>query len=386
MIKASEVEVLNAKVARESRNPRSNLHNSFVTLTGEIIEREPEPHDCLLGCFPVGASSAVVSMGGVGKSQWIVYKAIEAVVERGEDVVICSAEDNHKDYQAKLHNALFRGHEDFGVDFDRKRIYSKIHVLNLKGIGLQFLKGNGRSYELGPALQMIGDLINSQCKKVSLVVFETLSRLVGEESVEAISPFVTGTDYLAEELSCASLIVHHTGKAQGRAGTIDLYSGRGSSSLGDNTRSFFVLTPVDEINKAAILDELMPIDRRRGKYFKVTHVRNSFRKELPDDYFRVVSGINGPYLRRVGMAEGQEADELKAENLKAQLLNYIELQGGEIPKTELLKGKARDCPGNHESNARALDQLESEQKIAIESRRKEGASGAGKHWVRLLQS
>jgi hypothetical protein len=83
------------------------------------------------------------------------------------------------------------------------------------------------------------------------------------------------------------------------------------------------------------------------------------------------------------LAEGQQADELKAENLKAQLLNYIELQGGEMPKTELLKGKARDCPGNHESNARALDQLENENRVTIELRRVEGARGAGKPWVRL---
>lgn len=83
------------------------------------------------------------------------------------------------------------------------------------------------------------------------------------------------------------------------------------------------------------------------------------------------------------MAEGQEADELKAENLKTQLLNYIELQGGEMPKTELLKGKARDCPGNHESNARALDQLERESRVVIELRRKEGVRGPGKLWVCL---
>ena len=86
---------------------------------------------------------------------------------------------------------------------------------------------------------------------------------------------------------------------------VDLYTGRGGSSLGDNTRSFVALTVLDDKYQGKERPVIHP--DFRGSVFEALHVRNSYGPTQPTRYYQTVKGDhNGPLLLPYEVANTEE--------------------------------------------------------------------------------
>jgi AAA domain len=293
---------------------QSQLILQVTTMTMEAIQQQPTPREMICHYFPVGATSAIVAMGGVGKTTWKIRNALEALKDDGElEVMIVSSEDSPEDYQAKIHNALYSTTPEGGryIDAAPGDIAGRFHVMNLKGTGAKLVAEQGGSFVPSPFCRELALTLKEHYPRVRLVIFETVSRFAGGEDNERMEALVTACDRVALNINGASVCVHHTGKAQAREKIIDLYSGRGGSALGDNTRSMIVMTRLDKDYPGEIPVLVDPADVEAGRAFEVKHVRNSYGPVLGFEYYVTRSGYcNGPVLEP--LPEATEEDATKA--------------------------------------------------------------------------
>jgi hypothetical protein len=160
------------------------------------------------------------------------------------------------------------------------------------------------------------------------------------EPNDRMEALITACDRIAIAINGACVLVHHTGKSQGRDKVIDLYSGRGGSALGDNTRSMIVLTRLDDDYMGALPIVVDRDDLEHGRVFEVTHVRNSYGITQPPEYYVTRRGYcNGPTLEPVPIATDADITKAKLEGIKAksnraatQIHNVIKAEGGWVKR------------------------------------------------------
>ncbi|MCR9104731.1 MAG: helicase RepA family protein [Gammaproteobacteria bacterium] len=283
------------------------LKSKTVTLSLDNIQRRPIPRELLCGYWPAGATSAVVAMGGVGKTTFLMQTAANYVSDSLHCMFV-TAEDSPEDYHAKLHNLLFT---DKASTLNPAAVADKIHVLNLRGDGVKLIAEAGGSFMPSTAADDLAVFITENYPKVRVVFFETVSRFAGGEDNDRMEAVVSACDRIGVAINGACVLVHHTGKGQARDKVIDLYAGRGGSALGDNTRSMIVLTRLDNEYRGA---QPIVVDREdidSGRVFEVTHVRNSYGPTREPQYFITRQGYcHGPILESVPIANA--ADVMQA--------------------------------------------------------------------------
>ena len=197
-----------------------------------------------------------------------------------------------------------------------------------------------------------------------LIVFETLSRFAGGEENERFEAVVTACDAIASGFQGAVVLVHHTGKSQARDKVIDLYSGRGGSVLGDNTRSMTVITRIDENYDGAQPVHAQLEDITEGRVFEVNHVRCSYAATVEPEYYATRSGLHGPWLEQLSIATDDEIRERKLKKLSderaetvSRVIEVIELQGGEVAR-KFFESGTRDLIGVSQKEGRlVIDQM-----------------------------
>ena len=316
---------------------KPKLADLWHTMDSERLKQVPVQRESLLGRFPVGCTSAAVAMGGAGKSTWLVRVAVEAAYYEGAHTVFITAEDTDDDYQAKLHNLIETESGQFNPA-NNADITGKIHVLNVRGMGLKLSQDVSGHLVPSAAVDEIIAVIRERAPQVGIVAFETLSRFAGGEENDHMEAAVTACDGIAVALKCAVVLVHHTGKGQARDKVKDLYTGRGGSTLGDNTRSFFVISVLDKEYKG----EEPPLAAAKefidGSLIEVKHVRYSFGPTVDLEYFRKRSGYAyAPILEKLEKATDNdkakamvETDRLSRENSTSMVLAQIAAAGGHI--------------------------------------------------------
>ncbi len=130
---------------------------------------------------------------------------------------------------------------------------------------------------------------------------------------------VTACDRVAITTNGACACVHHTGKGQARAKIIDLYIGRGGSTLGDNTRSMIVMIRLDDDyqGEKAVLADLEDI--QAGRVFEVKHVRNSYGSVLGFEYYvNRIGYCHGPVLEALPEATDQDVTKARLAAIDAR--------------------------------------------------------------------
>jgi hypothetical protein len=195
------------------------------------------------------------------------------------------------------------------------------------------------------------------------VIFETVSRFAGGEDNDRMEALVSACDGVAIKTCAACVVVHHVGKAQSRDKIIDLYSGRGGSALGDNTRSFFVLTRLDSNYLGETPPKTDQDDIDAGRVCEVTHVRYSYGPTVPPEYFATRHGACfGPVLERLEVATEDDKRTARRERIKAvwgnaenELFDEIKRQGGKVPKKHF-EGKGAGIISLAQKPLRALIQ------------------------------
>lgn len=292
----------------------------LTTINLNHLNQEPTKKRLIADRFPVGCTSALVAMGGVGKTTWLVKKAIELAIN-GQSTLFVSAEDGVDDYQSKIYNAV----RSADTNVQLSDVANRLHVLDLTGVGTKLVVEERGSYRPSESVQSISK--TAEKVKADLIVFETLSRFAGGEENERFEAVVTACDAIAKSFQGAVVLVHHTGKSQAREKVIDLYSGRGGSVLGDNTRSMTVITRLDEDYQGRDLVLYDQEDLLNGKLFEVSHVRCSYAQTVDPEYYATRAGVcNGPVLERLKVGTEEQLRELaiaRASERDAQIMNKI---------------------------------------------------------------
>jgi hypothetical protein len=325
----------------------------LTTMTLDLINQVPKQRELIGGRFPVKCTSAVVAMGGCGKTTWLVREAVRLASE-GVNTLFVSSEDGPEDYQSKIYNAV-RGED---VEYCLDEIAEKLHIFDLRGVGTKLVVEDRGSYRPSDSVQDVLEVAKQVDAK--LVVFETLSRFAGGEENERFEAVVTACDAIATGFGGAVVLVHHTGKSAAREKVIDLYSGRGGSVLGDNTRSMTVLTKIDDD-----YDGEKPVlasneDIKEGRVFEVNHVRCSYAQTCESEYYATRSGECGPWLESLTIATEEELrerqlkrmNEEKAETIQ-RVLDCIEVEGGTVGKS-YFETKTKDKIGVSQKEGRLI--------------------------------
>jgi RecA-family ATPase len=345
-------------------NEKQELNNRVTTLTLDEIRKRPEPKPCIAKYFPVDSTTAIVAMGGVGKTTWATRLLLDALsADATLEVMIVSSEDGPDDYQSKVFNSLYT-EDSQGEAFHpvhAKDIAGRMHVLDLKGQGSKLVAEHDGSYIPSPFTSELLEMIKSQFPKVRVVIFETVSRFAGGETNERLEALVSACDQIAMGINGASVLVHHTGKGQAREKVVDLYSGRGGSALGDNTRSFIVLTRFDReyMQQHPINAPLDDIDA--GRAFEVRHVRSSYGPTQEPLYYITRQGCcHGPVLEEVEPLADSDIHRAKVEALEAaesaavnKIFETIKVKGGKVPK-KFFDSNTKDLLGITQKCAREL--------------------------------
>lgn len=350
-------EDLPSNAADQSASPPHPWTELGTTFAHNDLKAKPVPKEMICNRYPVGCTSALVSMGGVGKTTWVAHNALQYLGDNME-VLFVSAEDAPEDYQAKLHHMLF---DEGGEISDVARVSGRIHVLNLRGAGVKLVTESLGSYIPSEGGKTVISYIKEVCPKVRLVVFETVSRFAGGEDNERMEAAISGCDYIAAVINGACLLIHHMGKSQARDKVIDLYSGRGGSTLGDNTRSMTVLTRLDKRYMGVTPVVVEPDDLNAGRAFEVCHVRNSYGVTLPPEYFITRKGYcNGPILESVPIATADDVVKEKHKHMNAArsyavsvITEIIDAKGGRVPKA-FFDSSTKDLTGLSQAGGRAL--------------------------------
>ncbi|WOJ95769.1 AAA family ATPase [Congregibacter brevis] len=333
--------------------PRSadTFIDSLHTFDRESLARPPVRHEMVLSRFPKRVTSAVAAPGGVGKTLWLICQALEHGRSGGQTLIL-SAEDEPGDYQAKIYNASDAPEEAEGL----------IHIANLRGQGMKLIVEQRGSYVPSPAVDEIIAGTRAHLPGVDFIIVETLSRFAGgAEGNDHMEAIITACDRIATELGAAVVLVHHVGKSQSREQIKDLYTGRGGSALGDNTRSFTVLTRINKDSDTEAPIAPAPEDMKQGRVVEVAHVRNSFGSKLPPAYFVIRSGrCNGPRLDPLAIASPEDIRAAALERLDEErrnatrrALEVIESQGGDVHYRCFDKG-TRELLGVTQAQGRQL--------------------------------
>lgn len=315
-----------------------SLGSLVTTMTKKIIQKKPKPREMICRYFPVAATSAIVAMGGVGKTTWLVRTTLEFMKDDPEvEVMIVSGEDGPEDYQAKVHNLLYSTTPTGRrfLEATLNDVQDRFHVMDMKGIGAKMVADQNGSFVPSPFSSELALTLKEDYPRVRLVVFETVSRFAGGEDNERMEALVTACDRVALAINGASACVHHTGKGQGRDKIIDLYSGRGGSTLGDNTRCMVVMTRLDNEYPGEKLVLPNPEDMQAGRVFEVKHVRNSYGPVLDFEYYVIRSGCcHGPVLEPLQEAADKDvikarlaAIDAKRKGAATQIFNIVKQKG-----------------------------------------------------------
>lgn len=390
--KAAEKAHLQAvpEINEDRRTTFDRIRSHIRTLTLGELKIRPEPRTILMGYFPVEATSALVAMGGIGKTTWLVLQAIKAAKD-GIETLFISSEDGYEDYQAKIHNALFS--KDLNgqqyLEEDAAVVASKINIMNLRGAGKKLITEIGGSFVPSEFSSDLAEFIANECPNVRLVAVETVSRFAGGEKNEHMEAIVSACDRIAIAIRGACVLVHHIGKAQARERIVDLYSGRGGSALGDNTRSMIVLTRLgkDYQGEDPVLANQSDFDA--GRVFEVKHVRNSYGETMPAEYYVTRAGYcHGPVLQRIYPATEDDIRDAKLKRIKNAeqkasdlVFTSIAANGGKVGR-RYFENQTKDKIGLTQERGRELINSMIDSGSLIEFEDKSGSQKRKfiKHW------
>jgi len=333
------------KESMESKDSSSRLIDRVTTMDLKCISTEPVKREMIADYFPARATSAIAAMGGAGKTTWLVHLAIETFGEDEEiEIMFMSAEDELADYQNKVYNALYsvnHGKDEVYTLTRPEQVAGRLHILDMKGLGTKLVIDNKGCFTPSPATDQIINLCRESYPKVRMMFIETTSRFGGGEDNERLEALISATDRIAIALNGAVVLVHHVSQEVARNDIVDLYSGRGSTVFGDNTRCMIILSRI----KIGGIIRASPKELQGG-LFSVEHVRSSYSATLATKYFAIVHGLkHGVVLEERFELTADEIEETKVNihnathNVAAgKILDLIEKGRGKLAKRSLNAG------------------------------------------------
>ncbi|MDU7588166.1 MAG: AAA family ATPase [Acidovorax sp.] len=208
-----------------------------------------------------------VAPGGTGKTTLLLFQVIHIVLGRDlfghrvlnpGPVVILTAEDSRETLIARLRHMC----QQLNLSQDEERqVREEVNITDVSGKGFKFT--SIEKDVVAPSKLLDRFIVNASELHPSLIVIDPMVSFgVGESRInDSEQGLIDAARRIRNELRCAVLYVHHTGKANARDASLDQYSGRGGSALADGARMVHVLQRLDhEAWTEATGDELTDDD------------------------------------------------------------------------------------------------------------------------------
>lgn len=185
--------------------------------------------------------------GGVGKTTLLLFQVIHIVlgldlfgyhVARPGPVFYLTAEDDRETLIARLRCMC----QELGLSVDQTLwVRNNVHIIDVSGQGIKLTH---IEKDVVLPTEYVAKMIErwKPYQPSGVIIDPGVSFGVGESRVnDAEQGLIDACRRVRNELLCAVLIVHHTGKANAREKALDQYAGRGGSALSDGSRMVHVM-------------------------------------------------------------------------------------------------------------------------------------------------
>jgi len=202
---------------------------------------------CIVQDHTYADVAQVVAPGGTGKTTILLYESIRIAlggelwglnVESPGWTLFITAEDQREYLLGRMReifwaNDIRQEEQDYLMD--------KIRIYDVTGLGHKLIhnvSGNLHATEFANAI-----IERFAANPPSVVIFDPLASFGAGENMVNVNEqsIIDVCRRLVRALECCVKVIHHTGKANARNGTMDQYSGRGGSALADGSRMTTVL-------------------------------------------------------------------------------------------------------------------------------------------------
>jgi hypothetical protein len=223
-----------------------------------------------------------------------------------------------------------------------KLLRKNFHAKHLTGEAPQLVEFRDEKWQPSAAVDRLIEEI--EAKEIEVVFFDTLSRLVGGNEMEAAAAIMQVFEQIVNRTGASVVFLHHTGKG----GRTDLYAGRNSSVYTDNGDEVIVLSLVEGDERDGFKSSLQPHELF-ADIVKVSHERCSDGPRAKPEYFvRQKTGLlrslapPAPAAAVVGHLPGIRAWAAELKDAGAFSINQFvtAAAAGKIPALKLSKRTA----------------------------------------------
>lgn len=298
--------------------------------TGNI----PPVEWCVDGWIQRGLAGVLVAGGGTGKTTLMLLIAVchatgrpfmGRAVRRGKAVIL-----SNDDTQANLDAALALVVRACALsETEMLLVRMKVTVVSLLGLdGPKAFTANVKGevvetdllYSLQDATAEMNDLV--------CLVLDTARQFAGgpTNDEQVMKLLIGGATEFAATRQCYVVVPHHTGKANYRDATRDMYSASGSAAISDNSRFVLLLMAV---TWGEISDRVQRTGNEDGDPMVLMSTRGSLRVKAPPPIYMIrndydIRPISGSLMTKDQQADKRDCEILQAVRKGAQTKQAIE--------------------------------------------------------------
>lgn len=327
---------------------------------------------------------ALFAPGGVGKTTLKIYESI--CIALGRDLwgcpvinpgktIIMTAEDSKDLILARMREMM---NSMRLTPIERGIVMSHIMVIDVSG-DIQRLAESDTANNL--VITSLADSIveRYQNDHIAQFIFDPAIRFgPGERYInDGEDMIIIACRRIVRGLGCMVQIIHHTGKANARSGSLDQYSGRGGSAFSDGCRMVTVLSNNGEMKNPPEGFELLPGDSG----FVMARPKLSYCKPQPNIWIRR-HGWEFDYFTE----EVKSNDEILSRNMD-KIANFIrdELHHGrKYSKKSLESTSLNELKMSRQELRATLSALEVCGRVVEKDLPEEERQGSRKHFLFVL--
>jgi len=235
-----------ARTEAQKNNDSIPTKQALIPSSEEIVAAKLTPR-CIVSEYLYADVAQIVAPGSTGKTTQLLYECACIALGRqlwGFEVVspgwtlFVTAEDQRERLIARLRSITDAMELDAT---ERRHVFESVLFWDVTGTGQKLV----RAAEGNIILSGLADAVVDRFKDDPpvIVTFDPLVSFGASEQAvnDNEQALITAARRIVRGLGCCVRYVHHTGKGNARAGTLDQYSGRGGSALADGTRMTTVL-------------------------------------------------------------------------------------------------------------------------------------------------
>ncbi|MDO4709995.1 MAG: AAA family ATPase [Pseudomonadota bacterium] len=324
-----------------------------------------------------------VAPGGTGKTTLLLFQVIHIVLGRDlfghrvlnpGPVIILTAEDSRETLIARLRHMCQQLNL---TQAEERQVRDEVNITDVSGKGFKLT--TVEKDVVAPSKILDRFIVSASEVHPSLIIIDPMVSFgVGESRInDSEQGLIDAARRIKNELRCAVLYVHHTGKANARDASLDQYSGRGGSALADGARMVHVLQRLDhEAWTEAAGDELTDDDSG----FVLARAKMTWYAPQPLVYLKR-RGYVFERFDAVAVTEGTGAVIDRDAEKVFQFLREEYLQGKKYSQNDLIHMK---LVGSQSRLRAAVSRLKSDNRL-LDEKLTTGGQGGARQFLRPME-